>query len=480
MITPLWFHVTQQPDGTYFNFIEIAVRLNGTLVNGISQTLLVPAKLWEHTGLGKIYVVGSMENKLDVDFCAVRYSDILGGFCMEVSNPHDEPLTFNHEVQRFILFSPQIYPISYQFQVLRPPSVSFPKCKANVSSDIIVHSLSDTYVFIKIQFNGITWEDPKKFDLPTGPLSGPFWMSYPVAVLNLPRKLYALHHYLLSRHTDTCDSENCYYTNYIVSRSCFHKRTLYLILTGIGTSKNACYAKDLLFCGIFSTSHVPEGDDIPQLDPAYNVHGESLLRDTLPIINPSAHCNTFQTFTHDTVALFAPDEWHSSLLNVAVWRPGKILTLPGTFVQNLPTDHKPIIPVGDAVFLVTQQLYAGHPNHIPARKIRALVSKTYLILFPLNLTFRLDELNPICFSEKPQSKLTLPQIDKHPSFDQDFLKNFSIDEMQLISQFFDSLRKMYTSNYVRTLTKRFHGNWNRWPSCRNHQFNQLLCAFYSF
>ncbi|AHC02774.1 protein UL84 [Proboscivirus elephantidbeta5] len=480
MLIPLWCHVTQPPDGTYFTFIEVAIRLTGTLTHGTSQTLLVPMRIWEHTGMGKVFVAGSIENKIDVDFFCVRYSDILGGFCVEISNPSEEPLTLDHEVQRFFLFSPQIFPVSYQLSVLKPPPVSFPRCKTNISSNIKVYDIHENFTVIKIRFCGITWEKSTKYETPTGPFLGPFCMSYPVAVLGLPRGLHAIHHYTLTTDPDACDAEDCYHTRYIISKSCFQKTTLYLILTGAGTSHRACYAKDLSFCGIFSKSHIPEGDEIPQIDPAYNVCEESLSRDTLPISNPSAHRNTFQTFTPYTTALFTPDEWHSPLLTVDVWKAGEILSLPHTFVQSLPPDHKPIIPVGDVVFLATEQPEAGCPNHVPSRKIRCIVSKTHILIFPLNLIFRLDQLNPICLSEKPQCKMTLPGAYQHPSISKELLQNFSIDELQLIGEFFNSLYKMYVSKHVRTVTKNFHGSWNRWPSCQNHQFNQLMFAFYSF
>ncbi|UEH20524.1 protein ORF-F1 [Elephant endotheliotropic herpesvirus 2] len=480
MLIPLWCHVTQPPDGTYFNFIEVAVRLSGTLIHGTSQTLLIPMRLWEHTGLGKVFVVGSIENKIDVDFYCIRYSEILGGFCVEISNPSDDPLILEQEVQRLYLFSPPTFPISYQLIVLKSPPVSFPRCKATISSNIKVYEIHDDFIFVKLRFCGITWENSKKFELPSGPLLGPFCMSYPAAVLGLPRGLYALHHYTLTTDADACDAEECYYTRYIVSRACFQKTTLYLILTGVGTSNRACYAKDLYFCGIFARKHIPEGADIPQLDPAYNVCEESLAKDTLPISNPAAHLNTFQTFGPYMVALFAPDEWHSPLLTVDVWFAGQVLRLPHTFVQNLPPDHKPIITVGEVVFLANQQPEAGSPNHIPSRKIRCMVSKTHLLVFPLNLIFRLDELNPICLSEKPQCKLTLPGAYQHPSLSKELLQNFSLDELQLIGEFFNSLYRMYVSKYVRDFTRNFRGSWNRWPSCQNHQFNQLMFAFYSF
>ncbi|QOE74446.1 protein U54 [Elephant endotheliotropic herpesvirus 3A] len=476
MIQPEWCYICHPSDGEYFSLVEVNARIEGTLKGEETVRLHLPLRISNHNTAGQLCVIGSMGNTASVIFSHIEYSDITGGYYITLTNPNSVPITFEQEVTKFYVLSMQTYNISHQTVDLRPPLTTTPAIQVNLRDELQVRELAEDYVFIKFRMPDVQWKEPKDFNL-TG---GPYWKTYGVAVIHLPDNLYSLQHYDIreSREASEVECDSGYaITRYVMHRVLYHGGMLYAYVSAIGSSPRARYATDLVFTGIFCTRFVAAATEVPRLDPAYNTTHYSLRDDRLHISNPAMHCNVFNSIYSETVGLFIPYDGYSGVLPTCVWRRGKVLGFPGTFAHQ---SMRGTTAIGDVVFPMALQPHASQASASP-RDVSAAVTPTHLIIFPLNLTLRIDQLNPICARESAEQthKLCLPDsAPRKPDIPPATARLFDPDDIQMVDAFFDSLWKLRLNLHARQITYKFTEDWNPWPSCVRHRpKQQVFCCY---
>nr|QOE74782.1 ORF-F2 [Elephant endotheliotropic herpesvirus 1A] len=473
---------------TFFSYIEVLVSLSGKLEPHEQKAIDLEHPLWEFTGTGIVFVAGDIENKIPVLFQQLRFDEDRQSYPFMIINPLCDTLILNREVVKLLLFSLPTRSVSGQTCSLNPPTVAFPPPTKKVSNPMVLQ-LSKNHVFLRAKFTGVTWHNSAEFGLS----SNPQWRFCCVSISNVPTDLARIQEHMVrsvDAYGPVAEKDDVHFAVYKIA---YKDGTLVMIVACIPRScTDAIHvsSSSLLFSGIFNRQLQPITDlHKAQMSVSFNTTCECLRDGFVPIIDPNNHINQFTTPTRDTLGLFVPDCTSDALAtyHCSTWSSHKIFTPKvdprddhnfGNTAGHLISRCKKLkwAAIGRVFFMCRDRVTVKTRDiHATPEDIRVLVSATHLIIHPLNILVRIDNLNPICVNKVPQKGLVTGS--KTRSELQNISQHFTslyLEEIRLLNGFVTSEHRSSVEAFVLASTFPKDGPWKPWTLCDKHHYRQTL------
>ncbi|ALM25954.1 protein ORF-F2 [Proboscivirus elephantidbeta4] len=511
---------------TFYSHVDVLASVSGSMGPHEQKALSLQHPIWEFTGTGVVFVAGVPENRVSVLFQQLRFEEGSQSYSFVVVNAGCERLVLNREPVRLILFSLPTRSVSGQSLALNPPLVEFPPALRTVCKPFVI-PLSKQHVFVRAKICGPAWYTGSQL----GVAVDPSWRLCSVAVTHVPEGLERMQERMLRRmdaYGPVAEDDDVHLDVYKVA---YKKNVLYMLLvcmprtyseSALAASAVAS-ADTILFSGVFNRRPQPAAElHKPSVAVAFNTTCNSVADGYVPVIDPYAHINQFTTPTRDTVGLFVPDCCGAdarALYHACTWSSHKMFLPKVDTAGQISSSLSPPPPstttaaaaaaddegeaaaatekmmiasaggggaakrpkklaeeVGRIFFLCRER--AGVPVkdlHAPPDEVSVVVSQTHMVLHPLGVLVRLDALNPICVSPRPQKGFNPAQTKARAELQHisEHFSNLYLEEIRMLNSFLGGEHRTAVEATVAESRKFVSdaGPWVPWNLC-DHQYKQ--------